>query len=304
MGSDPEAAEVAGLAQALKAIQGEALATERFLAPRTLADFAAAVEAHPEATIVAGATDVGLWVTKQQRVLPMVISVNEVAELKRIEDLGDAVRIGAAVRYADAAEALTGVHPEIGELLRRLGGLQVRNAGTVVGNIANGSPIGDMPPALIAAGATLVLRKGEATRELALEKYFLAYQRQDRLPGEFVEAVVVPKVPKGDLFKVFKLSKRFDQDISSVCVGLRLSFAQDGTVSLARIAFGGMAATPKRAGAVEAALVGLLASAAPRRSVSLAGRHPHRQWPHPDRHGRREHRSPLLLLPANPVRRT
>ena len=131
----------------------------------------------------------------------------------------------------------------------------MRNLGTVCGNIANGSPIGDMPPALIAAGATLVLRKGAARREMPLEAYFLAYGKQDRAPGEFVEAVIVPKLPADRVFKVFKLSKRFDQDISAVCAGISIGLS-DGKVTDARIAFGGMAATPKRAAACEAALAG------------------------------------------------
>ncbi len=187
--------------------------------------------------------------------LETVVSLNEAADLKAIEDLGDAIRIGAGVRYADAHPALNNLHPEFGELLRRLGGLQVRNLGTVCGNIANGSPIGDMPPALIAAGATLVLRKGTTRREMPLEAYFLAYGKQDRQPGEFVEAVIVRKPEAGRIFKIAKLSKRFDQDISAVCLGLSVGL-EAGRVVDARIAFGGMAATPKRAAACEATLVG------------------------------------------------
>ena len=260
MGADPDARLTDALAVELAAIQPtESLDVEhkglRFLAPRTAAELAAAIEAYPDATILAGGTDVGLWVTKQHRELPTVISMNDVAELRRIEDLGDAVRIGAAVRYADAEAILADLHPEFGELLRRLGGLQVRNLGTICGNIANGSPIGDMPPALIAAGATLVLRKGAATRTLPLEAYFLAYGKQDRAPGEFVEAVIAPKVPAGRVFKLYKLSKRFDQDISAVCAGISIG-VEAGRVTDARIAFGGMAAKPKRAAACEAALTG------------------------------------------------
>ena len=260
MGADPGARLTGALAVELAAIQpDEDLEIEhrgrRFLAPRSAADFAAAVEQYPDATILAGGTDVGLWVTKQHRDLPTVISINEVAEFRRIDDLGEAIRIGAGVRYTDAFAALSALHPEFGELLRRLGGLQVRNAGTVCGNIANGSPIGDMPPALIAAGATVMLRKGAVTRTLPLEAYFLAYGKQDRRPGEFVEAVVVPRIPAKRIFRVYKLSKRFDQDISAVCAGISIGVA-DGRVTEARIAFGGMAATPKRAPACEAALLG------------------------------------------------
>ena len=260
MGEDPQAAETAALAEALAAIQpAEGLALEhkgrRYFAPRNADELAAVLEEYPDATVLAGGTDVGLWVTKQQRVLPTLVSLNDAADLRAIDDLGQAIRIGAAVRYADAHPVLAALHPEFDELLRRLGGLQVRNLGTVCGNIANGSPIGDMPPALIAAGATVILRKGAARRELPLEDYFLAYGKQDRQPGEFVEAVVVKKLAKDRLFKVSKLSKRFDQDISAVCAGISIGVA-NGQVTDARIAFGGMAATPKRAAACEAALTG------------------------------------------------
>jgi len=260
LGTDPEAEAVPGLADALATIAPrEALQIQRrgrrYLAPRTLADFADAVLDRPEATILAGGTDVGLWVTKQHRDLPDIISINEVAELRRVEDLGETIRIGAAVTYAEAMGPLAALHPEFGELLRRLGGVQVRNLGTVCGNIANGSPIGDMPPALIAAGATLVLRRGAASRSLPLEDYFLAYGRQDRQAGEFVEAVVVPKLSAQRVFRISKLSKRFDQDISAVCAGISIA-VEDGRVAQARLAFGGLAATPKRAWACEAALIG------------------------------------------------
>ena len=260
MGADPHAAEADALAVALQGLQStEPLDLlhkgRRFVSPHTTAQFAAALQLYPDATILAGGTDVGLWVTKQHRDLTTVISLNEVAELRGIEDLGEAVKIGAGVRYVDAQPVLGELHKDFVELLRRLGGLQVRNLGTVCGNIANGSPIGDMPPALIAAGATLVLREGETTRTLPLEAYFLAYGRQDRRPGEFVEAVIVPKIPANRCFKISKISKRFDQDISAVCAGISIGL-DAGIVTEARIAFGGMAATPRRATALESALVG------------------------------------------------
>ena len=261
MGPDPDEADLRVLNKALHAIQPEeSLALEykgrRFFAPRTADEFAALLEACPDATVLAGGTDVGLWVTKERRTLPTLISLNEVREFKLIEGPPDGdLRLGAAVRYEDVQWVFEKRYPEIFNLVRRLGGLQVRNLGTVCGNIANGSPIGDMPPALIAAGATLVLRKGAIRRELPLEDYFLAYGKQDRRPGEFVEAVVIPKIPADRVFRLYKLSKRFDQDISAVCAGISIG-VEAGRVTDARIAFGGMAATPKRAAACEAALVG------------------------------------------------
>lgn len=229
--------------------------TRKWLAPRTIAELAQAYLANPDATIVAGATDVGLWVTKLRKPLPTLISVSEVAELRALDETADGLRVGAGVRYVDAIEAVAKLYPDLGAMMRRLGSTQVRNSGTIGGNIANGSPIGDMPPALIAAGATLVLRRGDERREMALEDFFLDYGKQDRRPGEFVEAVFAPTLDAGRIFKVFKLSKRFDQDISAVCGAFSLA-VEGGAVVDARIAFGGMAGTPKRAKACEAALIG------------------------------------------------
>ena len=167
----------------------------------------------------------------------------------------DGVRIGAGVRYVDAMEVLASLSGDLADMVRRLGSTQVRNSGTIGGNIANGSPIGDTPPPLIALGASVVLRKGDETRTLPLEDFFIAYGQQDRRPDEFVEAIIVPRPAAGAIVKVFKLSKRFDQDISAVCGAFVLRL-DGGVVGAARIAFGGMAATPKRARACEAALIG------------------------------------------------
>lgn len=221
--------------------------------PRDGDELAAIYAAHPDATLVAGATDVGLWVTKGLRDLGTVIFLNGCSDLKAIEIGEDRVRIGAMADMNAMRAAIAPLHPSYGELIRRYASLQVRGAATVGGNIANGSPIGDNPPALIALGATLHLRRGESRREMPLEAFFLEYGRQDREAGEFVEAVSFPRRP--DRLKCYKLSKRFDQDISAVCGCFNVTVT-DGTVKAARIAFGGMAGTPKRASAVEAALTG------------------------------------------------
>jgi xanthine dehydrogenase small subunit len=229
--------------------------TRRWFAPLDLDELAATYAAHPDAVIVAGATDIGLWVTKLRRPLETLIDIGQVAELKTLTREAGSLRIGAGVRYVDALETLSVLYPDLGDMMRRLGSTQVRNSGTIGGNIANGSPIGDMPPALIAAGAQLVLRRWNEQRTIPLEDFFIAYGQQDRLPGEFVEAVLVPLSDARTLFKVYKLSKRFDQDISAVCGAFAID-VRDGVVASARIAFGGMAGTPRRAEACEAALVG------------------------------------------------
>ncbi|MDO8884303.1 xanthine dehydrogenase small subunit [Pseudotabrizicola sp.] len=227
--------------------------TQHGFRPRNSDDLAAWYLANPEATLIAGATDVGLWVTKQLRDLSLVAFLSGIEDLQHIEDQGDTLRIGAGVTIADLRSALAPRFPSFGELLRRYSSEQVRNAATIGGNIANGSPIGDGPPALIALGATLHLRRGEARRQMPLEDFFLEYRKQDRLPGEFVEAVTIPAAAPN--LRCYKLSKRFDQDISAVCGCFNLTVT-DGTITDARIAFGGMAGTPKRAAAVEAALLG------------------------------------------------
>ncbi|GGG82907.1 xanthine dehydrogenase small subunit [Salipiger pallidus] len=222
-------------------------------APETGDALAEVYARHPSAVLVAGATDVGLWVTKQLRDLDEVIFLNRCRDLQRIEVTEGEIRIGAGVTM-DRVLALMADHfPAYAQMLRRYGSAQVRAAATIGGNIANGSPIGDNPPVLIALGARLHLRHRDTRREMAIEDFFIEYGKQDRYPGEFVEAVSIPRQP--DLLRVFKLSKRFDQDISAVCGAFRIT-VEEGRVSDARIAFGGMAGIPKRASAVEAALTG------------------------------------------------
>jgi xanthine dehydrogenase small subunit len=221
--------------------------------PETSDQLAAWYAAHPDATLIGGATDVGLWVTKDLRELGPVAFLHRCRDLQEIEVGEHEIRIGAAVTLDRVRALMAEHHPSFAELLRRYGSAQVRAAATLGGNIANGSPIGDSPPPLIALGATLHLRHGATRRSLPLEDFFLDYGRQDRAPGEFVEAVTLPRRP--DRLRVWKVSKRFDQDISAVCGAFDLA-VEDGRIAAARIAFGGMAATPKRARAVEAALLG------------------------------------------------
>lgn len=221
--------------------------------PHNADDLAQWYAANPDATLIGGATDVGLWVTKHLRDLSPVAFLNGCTDLQTIEDTGEALKIGAGVTITDLRAAVTGRYPGFAEMLRRYGSTQVRNAATIGGNIANGSPIGDSPPALIALGATLHLRKGDERRSIPLEEFFLDYGKQDRAPGEFVEAVSIPHQP--DRLRAYKISKRFDQDISALLGCFNIT-VENGTVTAARIAYGGMAGIPKRASHVEAALIG------------------------------------------------
>jgi len=226
-----------------------------WILPRTADALADSLAQHADARMVAGATDVGLWVTKGLKDPATVIFVGDIPELQQIEETPERLTLGAGVRYADAHGAFARLHPDLGELTRRIGGLQVRNAGTVGGNIANGSPIGDGPPALIALGATVDLRSQAGRRSLPLEAFFIAYGKQDLRPGEFVERIHIPRPGPQDLIHISKLSRRFDSDISAVCGAFKLTVAE-GRITAARVAFGGMAATPKRATLCEAALTG------------------------------------------------
>ena len=245
----------------LQAIQRDTTSTysargQNFHAPRTLAELVALRAAHPKATLLAGSTDIGLWVTKQMRDLGDIIYLGQVAALKTLREADGKLEIGAGVTLNDAYAALCKHYPQqLSEMWQRFASLPIRNAGTLGGNVANGSPIGDSMPWLIALGADVVLRGAAGQRVMPLEAFYLDYQKKDLRADEFVEAVRVPLPRAGVQFRTYKLAKRFDQDISAVCAAF--AFTLDGDiVREARIAFGGMAATPKRAAKTEAALNG------------------------------------------------
>ncbi len=251
----------AALTASLQAIRRSEMLTyshdgQSFHAPLTLEQLVKLRAAKPSATILSGSTDVGLWVTKQLRELGDIIYINQVAELQTLIEQDDQLEIGAAVPLNDAYAALCKYYPqELGEMWRRFASLPIRNAGTLGGNLANGSPIGDSAPWLIALGAHLVLRGKDGQRVMPLENFYLDYQKKDLRPEEFVESVRVPLPRPERYFRTYKLAKRFDQDISAVCAAFSITL--DGRiVREARIAFGGMAATSRRAPQAEAALNG------------------------------------------------
>jgi xanthine dehydrogenase small subunit len=251
-----EAAGSSARLEALRSLRRQrSLKFPGFQAPRTSDELAAALEADPDAVLLAGGTDVGLWVTQQLRELPSIIYIGEVAELKRIRSEAAGIVIGAAVPLTEGWAAIVPAYPQLGELAQRFGSPPVRNSGTLCGNIANGSPIGDAMPALIALGAEIELRRGSHTRRLPLERFYLGYQRKDLARGEFVVSVTVPAPRAGQRLASYKLSKRIDQDISAVCAAFAVE-QQGARITGARIAFGGMAAIPTRAPATEAALIG------------------------------------------------
>ncbi len=251
----------AALAERLRALQRSHGFTYeakggRFHTPRTLEELAALRAEHPAALLLAGSTDVGLWVTKHMRELDEIIYLGQVEALKTVQETDGVLEIGAGVTLNDAYAAVCRHYPdELGEMWQRFASLPIRNAGTLGGNVANGSPIGDSMPWLIALGAHVVLRGAAGERTLALEDFYLGYQQKDLRAGEFVQALRVPLPRAGLRFRTYKLAKRFDQDISAVCAAFAITLDGD-MVASARIAFGGMAATPKRAAAAEGMLVG------------------------------------------------
>ena len=249
-----------GLVAKLRELQRERsfsveLEAAQYHAPATLAELAGLYLEHPEARILAGGTDVGLWVTKQLRELPAVIYIGNVAELKSVVVGDQGIEIGAAVTLTDAFDSIVPHYPEFDEMFRRFASLPVRNAGTLVGNVANGSPIGDSMPALMAVSTRVRLRRGDAQRELALEDLYLDYMKNAMREGEFIESIVIPPRADETRLRCYKLSKRYDQDISAVCAVFALRL--DGErISEIRIALGGMAAIPKRALKTEQSLLG------------------------------------------------
>ena len=253
----------AAIAQALQALQADAplhyAAATPFHAPRTLARLAALRAAKPEACLLAGSTDIGLWVNKQFRALGEIVYLGEVAELKQINTAGGWLQIGAGASLAAAWDALALHWPATREMGLRFASLPIREAGTMGGNIANGSPIGDSAPVLIALGALIVLRQGEVQRTLVLQDFYLDYLKTALQPGEFVQALRLPlpslENPRAEVLRVYKLSKRFDCDISGLAAGLWLRM-HGGVVAEARFAFGGLAGTVKRAARAEAAVCG------------------------------------------------
>ena len=226
----------------------------RFIAPGSLDQLMPLLAQHPDAVLLGGGTDVGLWVTKQLRVLDTVIYLGNISELKKIEVTGSEITLGAGVSLTDSTPILAEHFPALEPLFQRFGSPPIRNSGTIGGNIANGSPIGDSMPPLIALKASVLLRRDGATREMQLDEFFVSYQETALEKGEILEAIKIP-IEDDILFGVYKVSKRKEQDISAVCGAFAVRL--DGTtVAEARVAFGGMAAIPRRAVQCEKALLG------------------------------------------------
>jgi xanthine dehydrogenase small subunit len=224
-----------------------------YMTPHTLTELLALRSAHPQAQLVAGCTDVGLWITKQHKDFARVLDLTRVTELRRVERHAGHLAIGAAVTLADAFDALVADRPQLTTFTQRFAGLPVRNSGTLGGNVANGSPIGDSMPLLIALGASVVLISTRGERTLPLEQLYTGYRQNVMAPDEVLAWIKVPLPQAGELLRVYKISKRFEDDISAVCLAVRLHIAGERIEHIS-IGVGGVAATPVRAIKTEACL--------------------------------------------------
>jgi len=256
---DANASEIA-LAQALRALQRAAsfeyqAAGQRWIAPRTRDELAAACARHPQARIVAGATDLALRVTKAHEALGDLISISAVDELDCIDVSDRTICIGAAVSLEHAFAALVREWPETAEVWDRFASIPIRNSGTLAGNIANGSPIGDSMPVLMALGAEIELLSQAGVRLLPLDTFYLAYQKTARNADEAIVSVRIPRRIADLKLRAYKISKRYDQDISAVFACLALC-VRAGRIVTARVGCGGVAPVPVRARNTEASLAG------------------------------------------------
>jgi xanthine dehydrogenase small subunit len=224
-------------------------------APRTLEALDARLAAEPGTKVTAGTTDIGVGIAKYGQVPAAMVSVGFIPELKTISEHEDCLELGAAATYSEILPYLEAHFPNLAKLIRRIGSVQIRNLGTMGGNVCNASPIGDSAPCLIALGATLCLRSAAGEREIPIDEFFIGYRKTQLQHGEYLKSIRIPYLAPNQSFHAYKLAKRFDQDISAVAAGFCLT-VEGGVISGARVGFGGMAATPLRALEIEAALTG------------------------------------------------
>ena len=227
-----------------------------FFCPQTIDQLAEILVEYPEARLIAGGTDLALEVTQDLKTIKVLVSTLRVKELRNLSDSANQIEIGAAVNFSTFKSAIISIYPDLKELIERFGSLQIRNQCTLGGNIANASPIADMPPLLMILDASVVLRKGKERREIGLQDFYLSYKKTVLRESEFIESIRIPKIEHGHLVRVYKVSKRFEDDISASCGAIWIT-TENGKIKRAHIAFGGMSEIPKRALNCEKALEGL-----------------------------------------------
>ncbi|MFD2179745.1 xanthine dehydrogenase small subunit [Veronia pacifica] len=210
---------------------------------------------HPDAKMVAGGTDLALEVTQFHRDIDILVHLGNVSDMKTVNETDTHIEIGANVSLTQVHNILKPYFPDFSKLLHRFASLQVRNQGTLGGNVANASPIGDSPPLLIALNASVVLRKGNKRREISLDDFFKGYKVTELQVSEFIEQIRIPKPSANQIFQAHKVSKRIDDDISAVCAAFNFTIENNVVIDV-RLAYGGMAAVPARATLAEQALRG------------------------------------------------
>jgi xanthine dehydrogenase small subunit len=232
--------------------------SQRVFRPANLKTLLHLRQAYPQAQLIAGATDVGLWVTKQGQRFEQVVDISATKDLKSIIYSDGLLEIGAAVRLEDAYRAIVHSRPQVTMFARRFAGLPVRQSGTLGGNLANGSPIGDSMPLLISLGTKIrLVSQARSWREMALEDFYLTYRRTQLANDEVLSHILIPLPRDGELSRIYKVSKRFEDDISALCLGIHVRLDSTGEmIESARIGVGGMAATPTRAYRTETTLIG------------------------------------------------
>lgn len=253
--------QAAVTAKRLSALKNDAVQTltqngNTCFVPKTVAQLASLLEENPQAKLLAGGTDLALQVTQQYKALPVMIALEQVDELKVCQINPHEIVLGAGASLHRCYQLLAGEIPQFSAMLERFASLQVRHQGTLGGNIANGSPIGDTPPMLLALNASLELQQGEQIRRLPLKDFFLSYRKTALQQGEFIRAIVIPKVTGSQMFRAWKVSKRLEDDISAVFAAFLLETDEAGVVTEARLAFGGMAEIARRASHSEQQLLG------------------------------------------------
>lgn len=258
--SDEFSGNAAALVQRLLALSNDDVQSveangSRCYVPKTVAQLAALYQQYPEAKLVAGGTDLTLQITQQYKRLPLLITLEQIEELKVCFEDAENIHLGAAASLQHCYQFLAQQIPAFSAMLERFASLQIRNQGTLGGNIGNASPIGDGAPMLLSLNARLLLQQGDKQREVTLDQFFTGYRQTILQPGEFIRTIIIPKVTVSPSFTAWKVAKRLDDDISAVFIAINLQIEADVVVQ-ARLAFGGMAATPKRALAAEAELMG------------------------------------------------
>ena len=226
---------------------------KKYFSPKNINQLKKIIKKNPNSIFLSGATDLSLQVTKERKEINNIISLNSIKELKFIKKKNGNIEVGASTSLKEFELFIKRYYPDFNLILKRYGSDQIRNVGTIAGNIATASPIGDTLPLLLSLDAKIVLQKISNKTVLPLKKFFISYRKTRLKKGEFIHSIIIP-IFKNNIFKAYKISKRVDDDISTVCASFNLEIINNKIKSV-KIAYGGMAPIPKRAINCEKTLV-------------------------------------------------